>query len=71
MCLNDFIQVILPPHSDAKEFSDLKEELDQLIEVVNAKFSTSAWSPVRCIHGRVPQVCNGGQFLLQELGPGG
>ena len=37
-------------------FSDLKDEMDQLVGQINGRFSTPRWSPIRYIFGCINQV---------------
>jgi trehalose 6-phosphate synthase/phosphatase len=39
-----------------KEYQDLKEEMDKLVGMINGKFSTAHWSPIRYIYGCIEQV---------------
>jgi trehalose 6-phosphate synthase/phosphatase len=39
-----------------KEYQDLKEEMDKLVGMINGKFSTPLWSPIRYIFGCIEQV---------------
>ena len=38
------------------KFSDLKDEMDQLVGQINGRFSTPRWSPIRYIFGCINQV---------------
>jgi trehalose 6-phosphate synthase/phosphatase len=51
-----FVQVAVPSRSDVREYQDLKERIDKLVGMINGKFSTSQWSPIRYIYGQVNQV---------------
>jgi len=51
-----FLQIAVPSRTDVKEYQDLKEEIDKLVGMINGKFSTSKWSPVRYIYGQINQV---------------
>ena len=51
-----FLQIAVPSRTDVKEYQDLKEEIDKLVGMINGKFSTSKWSPVRYIYGQISQV---------------
>ena len=51
-----FLQIAVPSRTDVKEYQDLKEEIDKLVGMINGKFSTSKWSPVRYIYGQIGQV---------------
>ena len=51
-----FIQVAVPSRSDVREYQELKERIDKLVGMINGKFSTSQWSPIRYIYGQVNQV---------------
>ena len=49
-------QVAVPSRTDVKEYQDLKEELDKLVGMINGRFSTPHWSPIRYIYGCIEQV---------------
>uniref|UniRef100_A0A7M5XCU2 Trehalose-6-phosphate synthase n=1 Tax=Clytia hemisphaerica TaxID=252671 RepID=A0A7M5XCU2_9CNID len=51
-----FLQIAVPSRTDVKEYQDLKEEIDKLVGMINGKFSTSKWSPVRYIYGQINQI---------------
>ncbi len=38
-----------------KEYQDLKEEMDKLVGMINGRFSTPHWSPIRYIFGSISQ----------------
>ena len=42
--------------STINKFSDLKDEMDQLVGQINGRFSTPRWSPIRYIFGCINQV---------------
>ena len=50
------MQIAVPSRSDVTEYQDLKERIDKLVGMINGKFSTSNWSPIRYIYGQVNQV---------------
>ena len=50
------MQIAVPSRTDVKEYQDLKEHIDKLVGMINGKFSTSHWSPIRYIYGQVSQV---------------
>ena len=50
------MQVAVPSRSDIIEYQDLKERIDKLVGMINGKFSTSNWSPIRYIYGQINQV---------------
>ena len=52
------MQIAVPSRSDVIEYQDLKERIDKLVGMINGKFSTSNWSPIRYIYGQVNQVEN-------------
>jgi hypothetical protein len=54
--------VAVPSRSDVKEYQDLKEEMDKLVGMINGKFSTAHWSPIRYIYGCIEQVCFNGKI---------
>ncbi len=49
------LQVAVPSRTDVKEYQDLKEEMDKLVGMINGKFSTPHWSPIRYIYGCISQ----------------
>lgn len=49
------MQVAVPSRTDVKEYQDLKEEMDKLVGMINGRFSTPDWSPIRYIYGCVNQ----------------
>lgn len=49
------LQVAVPSRTDVKEYQDLKEEMDKLVGMINGRFSTCAWSPIRYIYGCISQ----------------
>ena len=51
-----FMQIAVPSRSDIIEYQDLKERIDKLVGMINGKFSTSNWSPIRYIYGQINQV---------------
>ena len=50
------MQIAVPSRSDIIEYQDLKERIDKLVGMINGKFSTSNWSPIRYIYGQINQV---------------
>ena len=50
------MQIAVPSRSDIMEYQDLKERIDKLVGMINGKFSTSNWSPIRYIYGQINQV---------------
>ena len=50
------MQIAVPSRSDIIEYQDLKERIDKLVGMINGKFSTSNWSPIRYIYGHINQV---------------
>ncbi len=50
-----FMQVAVPSRTDVKEYMDLKEEMDKLVGMINGRFSTPLWSPIRYIYGSISQ----------------
>ena len=46
----------MPSRTDIKEYQDLKEEMDKLVGMINGRFSTPHWSPIRYIYGCIDQV---------------
>ena len=48
-----FRQIVIP--SGIKENQDLKDPIDKIVEMVNRKFSTQNWSPIKFIYGVVAQ----------------
>jgi trehalose 6-phosphate synthase/phosphatase len=50
-----FMQIAVPSRTDVKEYQELKEEMDKLVGMINGKFSTPTWSPIRYIYGCIPQ----------------
>lgn len=59
----DLTQVAVPSRTDVKEYQDLKEEMDKLVGMINGKFSTPHWSPIRYIYGCIEQVWLGGKVV--------
>lgn len=51
-----FLQVAVPSRTDVKEYQDLKEEMDKLVGMINGRYSTPNWSPIRYIYGCISQV---------------
>ena len=45
----------MPSRTDVKEYQDLKEEIDKLVGMINGRFSTANWSPIRYIYGCISQ----------------
>ena len=60
------MQIAVPSRSDIIEYQDLKERIDKLVGMINGKFSTSNWSPIRYIYGQINQVHI---FFLSYGGP--
>ena len=52
------MQIAVPSRSDIIEYQDLKERIDKLVGMINGKFSSSNWSPIRYIYGQINQVHN-------------
>ncbi len=50
-----FLQVAVPSRTDVKEYQELKEEMDKLVGMINGRFSTPSWSPIRYIYGCLSQ----------------
>ena len=50
-----FLQIAVPYRTDVKEYQDLKEEMKKSIEMINGRFSTANWSPIRYIYGCISQ----------------
>lgn len=49
------LQIAVPSRTDVKEYQDLKEEMDKLVGMINGRFSTPHWSPIRYIYGCIAQ----------------
>ena len=62
-----FLQIAVPSRTDVKEYQDLKEEIDKLVGMINGKFSTSKWSPVRYIFGQVNQVSSKRSYYTYKM----
>jgi trehalose 6-phosphate synthase/phosphatase len=49
------IQLAVPSRADASEYRQLKREIDGLVGLINGRFGTATWTPIRYLYRSLPQ----------------
>jgi trehalose 6-phosphate synthase/phosphatase len=49
------IQLAVPSRADVSEYRQLKREIDRLVGLINGRFGTATWTPIRYLYRSLPQ----------------
>ncbi len=49
------IQLAVPSRADVSEYRNLKREIDRVVGLINGRFGTATWTPIRYLYRSVPQ----------------
>jgi len=49
------IQLAVPSRADVSEYRQLKREIDRLVGLINGRFGTATWTPIRYLYRSIPQ----------------